>query len=378
MSDEVYDQIRRHMNNGWPLQLPKHKKVLDFLKILFPTEEEVRIISIFNEPMFEQKSVKKISKITKIPLEKVTEICEHMAKRGVILKVGKKYSLLPIMPGLFEFYFISRTDPEETMKKASKLFHELLDRGLLNEWYNSEYPFFRTLPISSLQDKMKKIDVNESIGVQHEILVYEDVESYLNMATSITIVNCACRTTSAYLGDKCDKPIDICFALNMASEALKPYGLGKRVTREEAFKLLKTAEDNGLVHTIINSSGSDSPMLICNCCTCHCGVLRGLTDFDNPRAFAKSNYRPEINQDLCKKCEKCMNICPMKAIWHHWPHEVDLKDDFMLIKENSCIGCGLCAHHCPTNAITMVKVYNDIPENTLPGVFKKIEETKQH
>lgn len=378
MSDEVYDQIRRHMNNGWPLQLPKHKKVIDFLKILYPTEEEAKIISIFKEPMFEVKSIKKISKITGIPIEQVEKITENMAKRGVILRAGKKFSLLPIMPGLFEFYFISRNDPEETMIKASKIFHELIDKGLLDEWYNSEYPFFRTLPSSSLQEKAKKIDVNESLDVQHEILVYEDVESYIKMATSITVVNCACRTTSAYIGDKCEKPIDICFALNAASEALKPYGLGKRVTKEEALDLLKTAEEHGLVHTIINSSGPDSPMLVCNCCTCHCGVLRGLTEYNNPSAFARSNYRPEINREICKKCEKCLKICPMKAIWHHWPHEEDLEDNFMVIKENSCIGCGLCAHHCPNDAISMIRVYNDIPENTLPGVFKKIEETKNH
>ncbi|NVM01372.1 MAG: hypothetical protein HWN67_03500, partial [Candidatus Helarchaeota archaeon] len=156
MSDDIYDLIRRNMNKSWPLQLPKHKKVIDFLKIIIPTEEEAKILSIFKEPMIEIKSVKKISKITGIPLEKVTEICEKMAEKGTILKTGKRYSLLPIMPGLFEFYFVSRKDSEENLKKASKLFHELLDYGLLDEWYSSEYPFFRTLPSSSVQQKTKK------------------------------------------------------------------------------------------------------------------------------------------------------------------------------------------------------------------------------
>ena len=73
-----------------------------------------------------------------------------------------------------------------------------------------------------------------------------------------------------------------------------------------------------------------------------------------------------------------MKICPMKAIWHHWPHDEDLEDNFMVIKENMCIGCGLCAHHCPSDAIIMNRVYNDVPEGTLPGVFRKIKETKRH
>lgn len=378
MADEIYDLIRNKMNNRWPLQLPKHKKVIEFLKIMFPSEDEAKIISIFETPIFDQKSVKKISELTGMSLDEVSQICEEMARRGVILKMGKKYALLPIMPGLFEFYFVSRKDSEENLRKAAELFHGLLDIGLLNEWYSSEYPFFRTLPSSSIHQKTKEIEVNENIDIKHEILVYEDVESYINASHSISIVNCACRTTSLYLGDKCEKPMDICMALNMASDALIPYGLGRKVTKDEALETLKEAENQGLVHTIINASGPDAPMLICNCCTCHCGVLRGLTAFDNPRAFARSNYRPEINKENCKKCEKCVKICPMHAVWHHWPHNKELSDNYITIKENSCIGCGLCAHHCPNNAIYMNKIYNDIPEPSIFGVFKKIEETRVH
>ena len=376
LSEDLYEEIRVKMNKGWPLKLPKHEKITAFLKILFPSEEELRIVSLFESPIFDLKGVKKIAKLTGYTPEKVQEICDKMAKRGVILRMGKKYGMFPIMPGIFEFYFVSKADPPETMEKAAKIFHDLLDTGLLNEWYSSKYPFFRTLPSSSLPEKVKSIHIGEEVGVQHEILIFEDVEKYINRSTSITVVNCACRTTASYLGDHCEKPMDICMALNFASESLKPYGLGKPISKEEAFKLIKLAEKHGLVHTIINASGPDAPMLMCNCCSCHCGVLRGLTEFDNPSAFARSNYRPEINQDLCIKCEKCMKICPMNAIWHHFPHKVD--DEFMVIKEQSCIGCGVCAHNCPKDAISMIKLYDDVPEESIIGVFQKIEESKTH
>ena len=51
-----------------------------------------------------------------------------------------------------------------------------------------------------------------------------------------------------------------------------------------------------------------------------------------------------------------MKICPMKAIWHHWPHEDDLSDNHMVIKEHSCIGCGLCAEVCAFNAIELEEI----------------------
>ena len=379
MSEDLYDRIRRNMNSIWPLKLPKHKKIIEMLKILWHTEEEAKIISTFEQPLVDQKGPKKLAKLTGIPLEKLIELCENMAKRGVIFKEGKKYALLPIMPGLYEFYFIAQSDSHENLVRAAKLFHEIVDSGLLNEWYDSEYPFFRTMPSSSLSQKIPKtIEINEDIKAQHEILVFEDVEKYIKEAKSISVVNCACRTTHALAGlSECEKPMEICIALNMASDALNSYNLGKRLTQEEALTLLKVAEDNGLVHTIINGS-SEAAMLICNCCSCHCGVLTGLTKYNNPRAFAKSNFRPAIDQIICKKCEKCIKTCPMNAIWHHWPHQNDLNDNFIAIKEDRCIGCGLCAHHCPNDAITMNKLYNDVPAETLPGVLTAVETKKHH
>ncbi|MHA1278251.1 MAG: 4Fe-4S binding protein [Candidatus Helarchaeota archaeon] len=380
MTEDVYETIRQNMNSIWPLKLPKHKNIMEMLKILWPTKEEAQIIALFQQPLIDQKGPRKIAKLTGMSLEQVNELCDQMAHRGVIFKEGKKYALLPIMPGLYEFYFISRSDTKENLEKVAKLFHEMLDEGLLNEWYNSDYPFFRTIPASSLSEKVvKEIEIDQNITAEHEILIFEDVEKYIKRATSISVVNCACRTTYALAGlSECDKPIDICMALNFASSALDSYGLGKKLSQEEALELLKIAEDHGLVHTIINGAGPDTPMLICNCCSCHCGVLGGLIKYNNPRAFAKSNFRPIIDNLSCVRCEKCVQICPMEAIWHHWPHKDDLSDNFITIKEERCIGCGLCAHHCPKDAILMKKVYHDVPEENLFGVLTKVEAKKQH
>ncbi|MBD3228301.1 MAG: hypothetical protein GF329_08930 [Candidatus Lokiarchaeota archaeon] len=385
MMENVYEKIRRNMNSNWPLKLPKHEKILKLLEYIFP-EKEAEVIALFKSPLMDLKSAKKIAKLLDLSEDEVSSILERMAKKGTILKSGKtRYSMMPIMPGLFEFYFVA--GKSENIKEAAEVFHDIVDLGLLNEWYNSRYPFFRTVPSSSLPNKVQSsvreqdtqtIEIDQKIDSGHRILIFEDILKYIEEASSITVVNCACRTTSALIGDKCDKPLDVCMALNFASESLNAYGLGKNLTKEEAIELLKKAEDHGLVHTVINSTDLNSQMFICNCCTCHCGVLGGLTKFNNPNSFARSNFRPQIDVDECKMCGKCIEICPMEALWHHWPHNKDLRDDFIAIKENRCIGCGLCAHHCPTDAIKMVKMFDDTPANNLFGVFKKIEETRSH
>ena len=177
---------------------------------------------------------------------------------------------------------------------------------------------------------------------------------------------------------KCEKPVDICIYLNMGSNLAKNLNLGREITQEEALDLIKTAEDHGLVHTITNGSSPETANMICNCCACHCSVLSALIKHNNPNAFARSNFRPEIDSSACKKCETCIKICPMDAIWHHWPHEEDLSDDYIVIKEHRCIGCGLCAHHCPADAIALKKISNEIPANNLIGMLQKADSKRVH
>ncbi len=378
--EDMYEIIRRNMNTNWPIKLPKHKKIIELFKIIWPTEEEVRIIASFREPLMDLKSPKKISKLTGIPLERVMAACEAMVKRGVIAKSGKDYAMFPPAPGIMDYYFIASSDSKENLEKVAKLWLEIENSGLANEIGNSDYPFFRTMPASSLPQRVaKEIDINEEMLIQHDILLFEDVARYIKQAKSISVVNCVCRTYNALGGaSRCEKPWNICIYLNMSSDIARAMNLGREITTEEAFELLKKAEDHGLVHTIINGSSPETATVICNCCACHCSILGALLKHENPRAFARSNFRPEITTALCEKCETCVRICPMTAIWHHYPHTEDLSDDYITFKEHRCIGCGLCAHHCPNSAISMRKIYSDLPADTLAGILHEINARKRH
>jgi len=55
-----------------------------------------------------------------------------------------------------------------------------------------------------------------------------------------------------------------------------------------------------------------------------------------------------------------MRKCPNYAIYHKFPIETD-PIERMVLREELCIGCGICAANCPNDAIKMIKVRDNIP-----------------
>ncbi|MGQ9721087.1 MAG: 4Fe-4S dicluster domain-containing protein [Candidatus Jordarchaeum sp.] len=201
---------------------------------------------------------------------------------------------------------------------------------------------------------------------------FEKVSKYIEEARTIAVNPCACRLSA----NNCDKPIDVCFSFDRFADYIIKYRKGKKVSKEEALAILQKAEDAGLVHTISNQQ--ERPNFICNCCTDCCILLRGLTELHNPRTIAKSNFMPEINSDNCRLCETCVEWCPLQALYHHYPHSEDLSDDRIMILEERCIGCGICAHKCPHDAIKLVRVREEIPEKTGRDSLIRVETERIH
>ncbi len=68
-----------------------------------------------------------------------------------------------------------------------------------------------------------------------------------------------------------------------------------------------------------------------------------------------------INQEKCKKCGRCKNICP---------HDAVIELDKYKIKKERCLGCTQCAKECPHNAINMESQLQDYNE-VLPKLIAK-------
>lgn len=299
------------------------------LRILFSPEEAEVAIHL----TFVLQPVSKLSQKTGIEPDRLAAMLEGMADRGVVfakLKPGaeNRYSLLPTIPGLFEFPFMR---PERTpqVKELGKLWEEYHHDGMGNAHAGAPTPQMRVIPIQ------------ETINMTSEVLPYEIVSDMISRAQVISLTNCACRVSKG----ACDKPLEVCFSFDDMARFLVERDRARFIDKAEALKVLKFAEDEGLVHTINNSQ--DKPGVICNCCSCCCTLLRGITEVKNPNAISTSAYIVSYTPDECIGCHLCVERCPMNAL--------EENEDKVLTREENCIGCGLCVSTCPTESLVMNK-----------------------
>jgi len=347
---DVYEKLREKISL-WPIKVQRTRETMEMLRKLF-SEEEAEFLTHFTAPYQDAETMDQVVERTGKPREKVQAIVDRLVSSGLLFRFTSKrdgnvyYSLMPMIPGIFELYFVSVRDSDEK-RKVAELFEKYYISGGGMEIGASNYPYTRVIPIE------KTITLDKKISTNLTIFPYEKMSEFIKNARKIAVINCACRTKKP-----CDHPLETCLALDYFAEFMVERGFGRYLSVEETLGLLEEMEKTGLVHSTINAQ--TKPQFICNCCTCACLILRGLSELNNPRAFAKSNFLPVRDDELCNKCKKCVRICPMEANVYHASH--DNESERILLLEERCIGCVLCAYHCPNDAIKLVKVKDQVPE----------------
>jgi ferredoxin len=67
-----------------------------------------------------------------------------------------------------------------------------------------------------------------------------------------------------------------------------------------------------------------------------------------------TNYLPQVDQDACSGCGKCVDVCPVEAMGlvsandHHVPRKRKAR-----VNNEICLGCGVCARNCASKAISL-------------------------
>ncbi len=361
-----YEIVRQKLVIG-PIKTPKHRKVKKLMKV-FWNEEEIKLLSHF-EPADQWTSLRQLQERSGLSKDEIKQLLKKPLRKGTISKRGTKYCLDPILPGIFEKYFQRSADTEENIKKAANLywdlFKEVAPQGSFNE------KGWRPLrPILPLEAQEKLIEINEDFDVESQTLPYESVKNLIDNHDQFASITCQCRLIGELSGEPCEvAPAEMgCFVAGAAGKMMVDLGVrgAKLMTKEEAIEFLKETEKRGLVHNAVFDKGNESSVFVCNCCGCHCGVLFPPKLF--MEAAVPSNYSPKMDNGLCTKCETCMRKCPQGAIYHQFPIKADSSDEEMVVREEYCIGCGVCAANCPSDAIKMVKTRDNVaPDRALIG-----------
>jgi ferredoxin len=340
MPDHKYEHLRvaiQMRGGSMPaLKCPEFFALVDYL---FSPEEAELAVGLPITPASADEIGDKAGKdpdAVKLQLEK-------MADKGLVYTFDKNnlryYSLLPLLPGVFEMQFLSG----DVNERAVKLAHLFDDYFQALEIHSSSLEFKSTpFPLARV------IAVEKEIPANFEIHTYDKVSEYIDNAEYIAVGTCYCRHHGELLGRPCTKPKDVCMGFGRDARYIADRKFGRLVTKEEARSILRRTEEAGLVHC--SSNMSKYIQFVCNCCMCHCGILQSMKKYNMKGAAAVSGFITALDAESCITCGDCVERCPMEAL--------TIRDDTLIFNNHLCIGCGLCSSACPTGSLTLVSRSN--------------------
>lgn len=161
---------------------------------------------------------------------------------------------------------------------------------------------------------MRVLPIERAIDGTSRKASYEELSIHLNEAERFSVSDCSCRTSREAMGEGCGHlKEEMCIQLDHAAEYYIRTGRGREITREEAFDIIKKAEDNGLMHSIPNLDEPGHTHAICNCCGCGCYAMRLANEFVN-NDIVRSNYKSVVDESNCVACGECVDVCPTNAL----------------------------------------------------------------
>jgi Na+-translocating ferredoxin:NAD+ oxidoreductase subunit B len=313
---------------------------IDLLKNLF-TEVEAALalhMRLINEP------TRVIARRAGLPAEQVEKLLKKMARKGLAAvhfseDGSESYAIQQFVIGFWEGQ-VNRLD-RETVKLFEAYAPIWFEQG---PW--KAFPQVRTIPIG------------ESIPITTEVTTYERAETILRSKSVIAVQNCICRQELSLLDQPCGKPFETCMSFDNAAKSSIALGRGRPISLEEAFAILKQAQEAGLV---LQPANSQNPIFMCACCDCCCGVLRQIKGESNPADLVMNAFIAVYDQAQCIECAACVAICPMDALVETPAGEINFEP-------MRCIGCGLCTSRCPTGALSLTRKHEknlaSIPKST--------------
>ena len=357
MSSESEDKVYR-----------KLQKYLDSLSIDYPETEsgvEIRILKHLFTPQ-EAEIALNLKLIPQEPrvlfrpfkkkgwtLEQFSEALLTMAKKGSINWIRRRdgtnyYSIAFLMVGFYDYQI------DKLTKDFSEDIDQYMDEGFISAMLENGILQMRTIPIE------------KSISSEYNISNFDEIKTIIdNVDKTLYLSPCICRQSKEVQGKGCDHLKETCISIGANPRIFLEQG--REITKDEALKVLRMAQDRGM---IICPTNTQKPFVICCYCGCSCVFLTNLKKYANPAQYVNSNYFVEINKDLCLGCANCITSCNMEAnkINEKGISEVDL---------GYCIGCGVCVPNCLNMARYLVKKSSEsIPAKNFTELYQTITKRK--
>jgi NAD-dependent dihydropyrimidine dehydrogenase PreA subunit len=336
MTNAVYDKLAAALNarNTYVPSVPC-KEFYDLAEFLFTSEEAAIACAM----PIEHATVEEIgANLGTTDFKKLASQLETMGDKGLIhinVKDGKKlYEGLPFVPGLIEFQLM-RGVVDERSKTWAKLLNDY-SRAIKREFMSGKPPKIEKFAPG------KRVPVDKEVKAVTTVIPYKEMKQLILDTEIIAAGTCVCRHQGNLLGKASNEPMGNCMIFGESALFSIERGFTRKLSREEALKVLDEAEKAGLVHNYVNNPGQFSNLL-CNCCGCHCFILRGMKNAPAPSSMVNARYLVHVNEDDCTTCEACIDRCWMKAL--------KMEGGKVVRDELRCIGCGVCMWPCPTEAL---------------------------
>jgi ferredoxin len=326
MSEDSYLQLARRLDaipNGFPQT--ESGVELRLLAKIFAPEEAALACQMSQTP----EPAAAIAARASVDAKEARRRLKQMVRKGLITaRRGEGQLVFALMPFVVGFYEEQLPHMDEEL---ALLFEQYLQESMGG-------------PIIGYTPSVNRvIPVEEAIPFSLEVHPYERASELLENAKSWGVRDCICRVQQKLIGKGCDRPVGNCLLFAPAEGAFRADGTTRPVSKAEALELLHQAEEAGLVHTTGNYR--DGHTYICNCCTCCCGVLRGVAEFGIPTAVAHSDFRAVVDPAVCSGCGTCLDRCQFDAL--------ALADDVCSVDPVRCVGCGLCTSACDAGALRL-------------------------
>jgi len=215
--------------------------------------------------------------------------------------------------GMMDVYAVSRKEEYDRLFTPEEK-HEI------DDWYFETYFSRLTADEEGRLTEDKVMTLEEAIEAIRE----DPRPIYLN--------ECDCRSLT---GD-CGKPTRTCLTYKNGPNTFVDRGLSRPLSKEEAAKVVREADRNGLMHTTMSGG-------LCNCCSDCCYLFRSQKRAGLYGIWPSAKWIVSYDAVQCISCGLCVKRC-----WFDVFRKEGREIRFDPLR---CAGCGLCVNTCPSGAL---------------------------